>query len=68
MVRRGKRLMESAVPPARTIYIASCRLSSLFRRKFRGQDASVFALSDPAIVMRAACRLDYVMCAHSRYS
>ena len=57
--------MESVVPPARSIYIASCRLSSLFRRKFRGKDASVAAFSDPAIVMRAACLLDYVMYAHS---
>jgi len=55
MVRRGKRLMESAVPPARPIYIASCRLSSLFRRKFRDKDAVEFAFSDPAIIMHAAC-------------
>jgi hypothetical protein len=40
-------------------------LSSLFRRKFRGKDASVAAFSDPAIVICAACLLDYVMSAHS---
>lgn len=68
MVRRGKRLMESVMPPARLIYTASCRLSSLFRRKFLGKDASVAAFSDPAIVICAACLLDYVMSAHSRRS
>ena len=68
MVRRGKRLIESAVPPAGSIYIASCRLSRPFRRRFRGKDASVTAFSDPAIVMPVAYLLDYVMSAHSCYS
>jgi hypothetical protein len=66
MVRRGRRLMESLMPPAGSIYIASCRLSSLFRRKFRAKAVSVAAFPDPAIVLRGACRQDYVMCAHSR--
>jgi len=56
------------MPPAGSIYIASCRLSSLFRRTFRGKDASVTAFSDPAIVMPVAYLLDYVMSAHSRRS
>jgi hypothetical protein len=68
VVRRGKRLMESAVPPAGSIYIASCRLSSLFTGKFRGKDGSVVAFSDLGTVMRVACWLDYVMCAHYRCS
>ena len=65
MVRRGRHPMRSAVPPAGSIYIASCRLSSLFRGKFRDKDASVVAFSDLGTVMRAACWLDYVMSAHS---
>jgi len=66
MVRRGQLLMESVMPPAGCIYIASCRLSSLFRKRFRGKAVTVVVFSDPAIVLRGACRQDYVMCAHSR--
>ena len=65
MVRRGKRLVKSVMPPAGSFYIASCRLSRPFGRNFRGKDASVFAFSDPATVVPVTCWLDYVMSAHS---
>jgi hypothetical protein len=68
MVRRGKRLVESVMPPATSIYIASFRLSRPFGRKFRVKDAGVFAFSDPAIVMRVTCCVDYVMSALCRHS
>jgi hypothetical protein len=57
MVRRGKRSIESAVPPAGSIYIACCRLSSRFRRKLRGKEASLADFSDPAMVTGATCSL-----------
>ena len=67
MVRRGKRLMKSVMPP-RLVYTASCRLSSLFRRKFRGKDAVAFVFPDLATVIPVTCCLDYVLLTCCRHS
>jgi hypothetical protein len=61
LVRRGKPLMDSAAPPARTIYIVSSRLSRCFAQKSLVRSAVAFALSDPATVIRVTRLLDYVM-------
>ena len=57
MVRQGKRSMKNVMPPASPIYIGSCRLSSLFRKRFRGKHASVAAFSRPrqSSCVRRAC-------------
>ena len=48
MVRRGKRSIGSVMPPARTIYIASCRLSRPFGRKFRRTTTTGLAFFESA--------------------
>jgi hypothetical protein len=56
------------MPPAQTIYIASCRLSRPFGGKFRGKDAVAFAFSGLAMIERVTCCVAYVMLTCCRHS
>jgi hypothetical protein len=53
--------MKNAGPPAGSIYIASRRLSSSFRKKFFGGNVLAFAFSNHAMITAVACRLAYVV-------